>query len=316
VTAAVVTAAPALSVVLCTHDRAGYLRKALASLASQTLARDRFEVVVVDNRSTDATSAVVEEFTTTLDVRRVYEPTLGLCHARNTGWRAARAAWIAYFDDDAVADPGWLAAIHDAFAADPALGAVGGPVRPIWEAPRPPWLTDEVARALTIIDWGDAHTIDDVRAEWLAGANMAVPRAVLAEVGGFHPGLDRVGHNMLSSGDVFLQQRVLERGYRIRYEPAAAVGHVVPASRLTKRWFIRRYYWQGISDAVMQLIQQDPSWRRRARLAAGKLARLLRSPRQLRALVRRTNDPHAFEEACWAWITVGQIAGLAGAARR
>lgn len=310
------TTTPALSVVLCTHDRAAYLRPAIASLVAQTLPRERFEVVVVDNRSTDDTPAVVDAFAPVLAIRRVYEPTLGLCHARNTGWRAARAPWIAYFDDDAVADPGWLAAIHAAFARDPGLGVVGGPVRPIWEAPRPAWLTDAVARALTILDWGDAHEIDDVRVEWLAGANMAVPRAVLAEVGGFHPGLDRVGHNMLSSGDVYLQQCVRALGYRIRYEPAAAIGHVVPPGRLTQRWFVRRYYWQGISDAVMQLIQQDPSWRRRARLAAGKALRLLRSPRQLRALARRTDDPHAFEQACWAWIAVGQIAGLAGAAKR
>jgi hypothetical protein len=66
----------------------------------------------------------------------------------------------------------------------------------------------------------------------------------------------------------------------------------------------------------MQLVAQEPSWRRRARLVVAGAARLARSPRQLRALLRRSDDPRAFQEACWAWIAVGQVAGLAGAAKR
>jgi hypothetical protein len=143
-----------------------------------------------------------------------------------------------------------------------------------------------------------------------------VPRDLLAEVGGFHPALDRVGHNMLSSGDVHLQRQVLARGRRIRYEPAAAIGHLVPAGRLTQDWFRRRYYWQGISDAVMQLVEQEPTASQRARWLAARAGRLLASPRQLRRLVARTDDPHDFEQACWAWIAAGQVAGLAGAGGR
>jgi glycosyltransferase involved in cell wall biosynthesis len=303
-----------MSVVICTHDRAHYLRTALASLARQTFPRDAFEVVVVDNRSTDDTPAVIAA--AELPVRRVYEPTLGLCHARNTGWQEARAPWVAYFDDDAVADPGWLAALHAALAGDPRIGVVGGPVRPIWEAPRPAWLGDAAAHALTILDWGEAHEIVDLDAEWLAGANMAVPRAVLAEVGGFNPALDRVGHNMLSSGDVYLERQVQARGYRVWYDPAAAVGHVVPPGRLTQDWFRRRYYWQGISDAVMLVLAHRPSPPRRARWAAARAARLLAAPGALRALRRPTDDPAAFEAACWTWIAVGQVAGLLGAGGR
>jgi glycosyltransferase involved in cell wall biosynthesis len=310
-------AAPRISVVLCTHNRAAYLRPALASLVGQTFPRDAFEVLVVDNRSTDDTPAAVDEAVGAgLPARRIFEPTLGLCHARNTGWRAARAPLVAYFDDDAVADPEWLAVLHDALVADPGVGAVGGPVRPIWEAPRPSWLSDAVARVLTIVEWGGAHEIRDLRQEWLAGANMALPRRVLEEVGGFSPSLDRVGHNMLSSGDVFLEKQVVARGYRVRYEPRAAVGHVVPPGRLTQDWFRRRYYWQGISDAVMLLLEHDPSPLRRLRWAAERARRLLASPGRLRALHRPTADPAAFEELCWTWIAVGQVAGLLGKARR
>jgi len=310
-------AAPEISVVICTHNRASYLRIALASLVTQDVPHQLFEVLVVDNRSTDETPAVVDEFVGKLPIRRIAEPTLGLCYARNTGFRAAAGEYIAYFDDDAVADAGWLMAVRDAFANVDNLGVVGGPVYPIWEAPRPAWLSDIAARALTVIDWPNgAHEIPDVRVEWLAGANMALPKRVLEEIGGFHPGLDRVGHNMLSSGDVYLERQVRDHGYRVWYEPRMSIGHAVTASRLTKDWFRRRYYWQGISDTVIHLIDHDPTPLARLGDALTRARKLATSPQQLRALTALPDDPEAFTEMCMAWISAGQIAGLLGKARR
>jgi glycosyltransferase involved in cell wall biosynthesis len=305
-----------VSVVLCTLDRADYLRRALQSLAEQTLARDRFEVVVVDNGSTDDTPAVAQSFADVLALRFVREPTLGLCHARNTGWRHAAGAVVAYFDDDAVATPEWLRAVVDAFARHPDAGIVGGPIVPIWEAPPPRWLSEKPARALTIVDWpGGPKRIPDISAEWLAGANLAVPRAVLEEVGGFDPRLDRIGSALLSNGDILLQRQIVARGYAAFYEPAMAIRHAVPRSRLTKAWFRRRYYWQGISDVIMQDIQRTidaPPDRRRA---VDTMLQLLRSPQSLRALLLPTDDPARFADKCWAWIEVGRVAALLGAVR-
>ena len=196
-------------------------------------------------------------------------------------------------------------------------GVVGGRIEPVWEAERPPWLSDALAVGLTIIDWSDEpRLIPDVRVAWLAGANMALSAAVLRETGGFHPALDRVGTNMLSSGDVFLQKEVIARGYPCLYYPGMAVDHLVPASRLRKDWFVRRYYWQGVSDAVMQLIAERPRTARRAAEAARRAARLLSSPRKLRALRSSSDDPDAFTERCFALIDLGHVAGLLGAARR
>ena len=313
--------APVVSVVVCTHDRAELLRLALASLAAQAPPPGGFEVVLVDNRSTDHTPAVAAEFATRLPLRYVHEPEMGLCIARNTGWRAARGTWVAYFDDDAEAEPGWLTAVADAFARHPDAGVVGGRVIPVWEAPQPAWLSDHAARVLTIVDWpGGEHVIADLAAEWLVGVNMAVPRRVLEAVGGFHPWLDRVGTNMLSSGDVFLQKAVVARGLRCVYDPRMAVRHLVGRERLTKAWFQRRYYWQGVSDAVMELIEESPSRPERVRRAAARSARLLPGllahPTRLGALAAPPDDPARFEEACWTWIAMGHVAGLLGAAGR
>jgi glycosyltransferase involved in cell wall biosynthesis len=310
-------AGPEFSVVICTHNRAGYLDRALESVAAQDLEPSRYEVLVVDNRSTDDTVQVVERSALGGKIRYVFESTLGLCHARNRGWREARGRYVVFLDDDAVASPGWLRAVEEAFATYPGAGVVGGRVDPIWEAAPPTWMSPDVSLSLTILDWGPTpKVIADLRSEWLVGANLAIPRGVLEDVGGFHPGLDRVGTAMLSSGDVFLEQQIVARGYLAVYYPTMAVSHVVPASRLRKGWFRRRYYWQGISDAVMRLIATSPSPGDRLRLAFGMLGRLLRSPNQLRDWLLPTDDPARFTQKCWTWIAVGHIAGLLGAARR
>jgi glycosyltransferase involved in cell wall biosynthesis len=292
---------------------------ALRSLVAQNFPRDGYEIVLVDNASDDATPDVARTFAAQADLRYIREERIGLCIARNTGWQAARGPMVAYFDDDAIACPGWLAAIADAFARHDGtgVGVVGGPVSPLWQAPRPPWLSDSVAGSLTIVNWGPEEKIlVDIDREWLVGANIALPKRILEETGGFHPWLDRVGDNLLSSGDVFLQKEVMRRGYDCLYLPEMAIEHVVPPSRLGQDWFLKRFYWQGISDAVMHLIEQTPSPRQRGRAAWGRARFLMRNRRRLRALVASGRSPETFALKCFAWLDIGFILGILGAARR
>lgn len=304
--------APLVSVVICTHNRARDLQRALQSVAAQTLPLEEFETIVVDNASTDETRMVAQELRTAANVQYVFAPTLGLCHARNTGWRAARGRYVAYLDDDAEATTGWLVEVLRGFGAvHPTPGCLGGRVEPVFEAPRPSWLSDDIALSLTIVDWSEVpHVIEDLRKEWLVGANLACRREVLEEVGGFHPALDRSGDNLLSSGDVYLQRLIMEAGHSCYYHPAAAVRHHVPASRLERRWFVRRYYWQGVSDAVMEILHDRPTVAVRRRAALRRALALLGSPTQIAALVVPTADPRWFTKKCWALIEVGHVAGL------
>lgn len=308
---------PLISVVICTYNRQTYLQTAIENLISQDAGGVDWELIVIDNNSTDGTAALCARYQERGLLRYVHEPELGLCFARNTGWRCARGAIVAYLDDDAVAEPGWLKAICDAFRVFPRAGVVGGRVLPIWQAQRPIWLSDGIALSLTIVDWSAQPTeIPDVRVQWLVGANMAVRTDVLREVGGFDPRLDRVGTNMLSGGDVYLQERIINQGYQCIYHPEMAVRHLVPQSRLQKRWFTRRYYWQGISDAVMLVITSGTMTRRDRWSRAGRAAiSMLRRPRQIIDLLLPTNDPARFEVKCLALIQIGFIAGMLGEAR-
>lgn len=309
---------PVTSVVICTHNRAAYLAKAIQSVVDQCLPWDDYEVIVVDNRSTDDTREVVDRFSDRAPLRYVFEPMLGLSRARNAGWRNAHGRYVAYLDDDAVAAPGWLRAIRDTFeTVVPTPGCVGGRVAPIWEAPRPPWLSDEILTSLTVIDWSDTpHVIQNLDAEWLVGANIAFPRDVLTRMDGFHPGLDRAGTNLLSGGDVFLQKQIARAGYDCFYQPTVAVSHHVPAARLRKSWFVRRYYWQGVSDAAMQITREHPSARHRAREALVSAARVARSPHAMAGLVLPGANGKRFTRACFTLIAGGHVTGLLGAARR
>jgi glycosyltransferase involved in cell wall biosynthesis len=92
-----------ITVIICTRNRAKLLRDAMASVVEQGIPKSDYEIVVVDNASTDETPDVVAEFRGSAHIRYVHEEKLGLCIARNTGWRAASGRYVAFFDDDAIA---------------------------------------------------------------------------------------------------------------------------------------------------------------------------------------------------------------------
>lgn len=301
-----------ISTVVCTHNRAPYLAKAIESLVSQTIAPDEYEIIVVDNRSTDATKEVVKTFTSVRSLKYIYEPTLGLAHARNAGWHRASGKYVAYLDDDAVASSVWLENIMHVFeTVVPRPGCVGGKTYPIWEGHRPEWLPDDLLPALSVVDWSEKpHFMTELSAEWIVGTNIAFPREVLQALGGFVPGLDRVGTKLLSGGDVFLERQILEAGYPCFYDPQISVGHHIMQSRLQKSWFLQRFYWQGISDAAMQTLKGKLSPRRRFSLAALKTKQLVLSPGEVISLLLPTNNPGRFKRKCFGLIKLGQIRGL------
>jgi len=95
---------PRISVVICTHNRGFYLRKAITSVLAQDMPASEYELIIIDNKSTDDTAQVVASFAAA-NVRYIHEPQLGLCFARNTGWYSAAGTYVAYLDDDAIAEP-------------------------------------------------------------------------------------------------------------------------------------------------------------------------------------------------------------------
>jgi len=241
---------PRISAVICTFGRETLLASAIASLARQTLPCTDYEIVVVDNASRDGTPALLATMSAKIaNLRPIDEPVLGVARARNTGARAARAPLIAYLDDDAQADAGWLEAALAAFAEAPEVGCIGGPVRPRWPESRPRWLSAPLLSYLAIVDLG-ATRRPLAAGEWLAGTNAVFRKTALAAVGGFCEALGRRGRSLLSGEDVEIVASLMAAGWPVVYDPDLVIHHTIPLERLTVRWFARRAFWQGISEAV------------------------------------------------------------------
>lgn len=297
---------------ICTHNRAEYLGKALESLCAQTLSTRDFEVIVVDNASTDATPAIVERFKPRLgSLRYLFASELGLSRARNVALREARAPHIAFLDDDAIASPDWLAGLLAAFEAmQPSPACVGGRIEPIWEARRPEWLADSLLAYLTVVDWSKEPMVLDPWRQYVAGANMAFLTTALRGVGGFNPGLGRVGNKLLSGEELHVQRLLFAAGHQIYYDPRASVGHHVPVSRLTREWFMQRAYSEGVSAAVMRTVMEKLSRAGRVRVALQALTWLLLRPREWAGCFAYPSQPLRFSSRCRTIRHLGMVWGL------
>ncbi len=284
-----------VSVVVCTYNRARrYLPLVLDSLRAEVAGRDDVEVVVINNASPDDTAAVVAEGYP--EMRLVLEPELGCSVARNRGWREARAPLIAYIDDDALAEPGWLDAILR--AADEGgddVAGVGGPVDLLWEQPRPEWFCKQANITLGGLDHGDvARDVNNLR-----GGNVAYRRAALEAIGGFDTGLGRIGPKLVHGEENWVNQQLVARGYRLRYDPAIRVLHHVGADRLERRYVVRWSWGAGVTAARVRMRREPAGPLRRAVWAARELARLP----ALAAAAARSRTPSARFDAVYtsAW---------------
>lgn len=244
-----------ISAIICTHNRAAYLGAAIDSLLNQDCAATiPFEVVVVDNASTDRTREVVEGRLSNPRLRYVYEATTGLSVARNAGAQAARSNLLAYLDDDAEASPQWLRMLCAAFAENDRLAIAGGRVTLLWPPgrSRPPWLSDGLTEPLGAYDLGDRPIIIQNPGQTPRGLNYAIRRSFLDRVGGFDPSLGRVGKKLLSNEELMMTEQAIALNWQVGYIPEAHAAHNVAPERLRPRWFLNRAWWQGISECYRE----------------------------------------------------------------
>lgn len=303
-----------ITATVCTHNRSRYLALALAGLQQQRLPTAQFEILIVDNRSTDDTRHVVEEYRQHLpNLRYVHEAQLGLSYARNTAMREARGRYLAYLDDDAIPEPQWLQALLAAFTAQASqrVACVGGRIDPIWEVPRPEWLPDELLDYLTVVDWGSSGMALTPQRRYVAGANVAFEVAALREVGGFDRTLTRTGANLVSHDEILVERQLAAKGLAVYYEHEAAVRHHVSAGRATMQWLCERVYADGFSDAVLRTRLAGFSLPRRWKKAARQLLRIAASPRLLGGLLRQPATREQLLSRCQALRLLGRAKGYA-----
>jgi GT2 family glycosyltransferase len=241
-----VAARPSVSVVVCafTEDRWEDLCRAIGSVRGQ--AEPAGEIILVIDHCPGLLIRAIGEFGGVRVLANRFGQ--GLSGARNTGVAAATGDVVAFLDDDAAADPGWIARLADSYA-DPRVLGVGGLVRPEWDAGRPGWFPPELDWVVGCSYRGMPAGGGQVRN--FIGANMSFRRSVLTEVGGFSAALGRVGSVPLGCEETELCLRVSRRYADgvLLYTPAAAVGHRVREPRATWRYVRSRCYSEGLSKA-------------------------------------------------------------------
>ena len=221
---------PRISVVVCTYNGARTIRDCLDGL--EQLEYPDYEVIVVDDGSTDATAAIAREY----DCRLIQTENRGLGSARNTGLHAATGEIVAYIDDDAYPDPHWLSYLASTFRST-RHAAVGGPNLP-------PAEDGSIAECVAHAPGGPIHVLlTDSDAEHIPGCNMAFHKRALEEIGGFDPQFRTAGD------DVDVCWRLQERGCTLGFSPAAMVWHHRRNSVLT--------YWKqqtgyGRAEAMLE----------------------------------------------------------------
>ncbi|MBI5117418.1 glycosyltransferase [Candidatus Poribacteria bacterium] len=276
----------AISVIISTYNRAGMLERAMLSVLCQDFDANRFELIVVDNNCTDSTKEVVCRVKDTHKahvIQYLVEPVQGLSAARNAGVGAATGELVAFMDDDSEAEPGWLSELWRVYHAFPDAASVGGRILPEWVGGRPDWLPP-VAETLSRLDLGEE--IKEIPfPSHPFGGNLSVRKDAFERVGGFSIALGRKKKGYLSNEEKDFYHRLAEAGCgRVFYAPKAIVFHKVFRDKITPRYLLSRFYWQGVSDAICEYQMNRPG---RSRLFGNALTRIGKILKVTYQLVRR-----------------------------
>jgi glycosyltransferase involved in cell wall biosynthesis len=249
-----------VSIVICCYNSADRLPKALSHLGFQSALHDpNWEIIVVDNASTDNTSEVAKQACPEAIKSRllvVTEPKSGLSNARITGLHAARYNIISFIDDDNWVSPDWIAQVNEAFATDVKLGVLGGPSLPVYEGQPPPWI-DKIKGFYAL---GPQHQEDgditEAQGSLLWGAGLTIRREALMQL--FHQGFeflmnDRKGSILSTGGDTEICFALRAMGWSLRYDSRLTLQHFVPSSRLTWEYACKLMLGMGSASVVITI---------------------------------------------------------------
>jgi len=228
-----------ISVVICTYNRSVYIKDAMESLYNQTLPRNAYEVIIVNNNSTDNTQQVCETYIAShgdADFYYFNELKQGASFARNTGAAHAHSPLLCFMDDDAIADKDYLERIVRFFEEHPDAGGLGGRIIPRYIPREPKWMSHYVSSLVGYFHYSPGVSIFSAN-KYPLESNMIIRKTDFDAINGFNPALPGVVGTLRIGGegkDFFF--RLKELGHTIYYDPAIRVQHVVEVPKLTREY--------------------------------------------------------------------------------
>ncbi len=241
-----------ISAVICSYNRARFIIKAVDSIFAQRFPVADYEVVVVDNNSTDNTLALLARYQADHPQRafRYYtELNQGVSHTRTRCVKEARGEVVAFIDDDSYAEDNWLGSIHDFFATHPDVYSLGGKILPYYLAEPPAWFSRYFFGLVGRFDLGkDIKPLTGSR--YPCGANMAFRKAIFEEIGFFNTAIGRSGTGLSAGEEKDIYLKILATGKRVYYLPQMVVHHAVEANKFDIGYVQRHSMGIGSSEKV------------------------------------------------------------------
>ena len=255
---------PFISLIIPTYNRSALLRQTVETFLAQDYPADKWELLLVDNASTDDTWSVITKLASRDDrIRGLKESRKGAHFARNSGALAAKGEILYFTDDDMLAEPNLLSAIVEGFEADPKVASVTGKVLPRWDTEPPVWVLEHCRNALlSLNDLGESLIVSDDD-PGVFSCHQAVKRDAFMRAGGFNP--DTNAGAFTGDNETGLNIKIKQLGFRFAYVGSAVTHHMIPKSRMTQSYLNSRMADQGFCDSYTDYRAIHPGKARLAR---------------------------------------------------
>lgn len=237
---------PTISIIVPTYNRAEMLRVTIDSFIAQDYPKEKFEIIIANNNSTDNTEQVAESYlkkSVGVRVKYLFEARQGVHYARNTAAKHSASEILYFTDDDMIARTNLLTEIVKPFSMDNRIATVTGKVLPKWEIPPPRWVLELCYNAkLSLNDRKEDLIISTVDCG-IFSCHQAIRREAFFDSGGFNP--ENTAGIWVGDGETGLNIKIKELGYKFAYIGSSVIFHMIPPSRMTQSYLNRRSKNQG-----------------------------------------------------------------------
>jgi len=255
-----------LSIIICTYNRSNYLYSVLKSIAENDFPVEKYEIVLINNNSTDNTENECVRFQNDfpqVNFRYSVEKNQGLSYARNRGINEAKGEILVYVDDDAFVNKEYLQTYTDFFEQNQSAVAAGGAILPVYETKEPSWISHFTKQLVTGYLYLGNKIKKFEKSKYPGGGNAAYRREVFDKIGYFNVDLGRKGNNLIGSEEKDLFDKMTQMGMSFYYLPNAILYHIIPEKKLTKEYFNQLTFSIGKSERLRTLGISKKKFRQR-----------------------------------------------------